>query len=96
MLELELMDIKEKVKQVLLRLDVVDPEVRILDGFGYRVVALVISSSFEGMPDGDRQHMVWGKLLDSLTEREQAWVEFVFTKAPSEYDPSRNAVTTSV
>ena len=82
------MDIKEKLKQVLKRLDVVDPEVRILDEFGYRLVALVVSKTFEGMSDGDRQHLVWGKLLDELTDREQEWVEFVFTKAPSELGPS--------
>jgi len=81
------MDIKDKVKQTLMHLNVVDPEVKILEEFGYRVVALVVSKSFEGMPDGDRQHMVWGKLLDELTDREQEWVEFVFTKAPSELDP---------
>jgi hypothetical protein len=81
------MDIKEKVRQALLRLDVVDPEVRIIDEPGYRVVALVVSSSFEQMSDGDRQHLVWGKLLDELTDREQGWVEFVFTKAPSELGP---------
>ena len=78
------MDIKEKVKNILERLDIAEPEVKILDEFGYRVVALVVSKSFEGMPDGDRQHLVWGKLLDELTDREQEWVEFVFTKAPSE------------
>ena len=50
----------------------------------------------EGMPDGDRQHLVWGKLLDELTDREQEWVEFVFTKAPSELDPSRTIPKTPV
>jgi acid stress-induced BolA-like protein IbaG/YrbA len=90
------MDIKEKIKQVLLSLDIVDPEVIFLDEYGYRVVAVVISSSFQGMPDGDRQHMVWGKLLDELTEREQGWVEFVFTKAPSEIDRSKLGVNMPV
>ncbi len=82
------MNIKEKVKEILTRLDVTDPEVRILDEPGYRVVALVVSRSFEKMSDGDRQHLVWGKLLDELTDREQEWVEFVFTKAPSELGPA--------
>jgi acid stress-induced BolA-like protein IbaG/YrbA len=82
------MDIKEKVRQALMSLDVADPEVRFLDEYGYRVVALVVSPSFEGMSDGDRQHMVWGRLLNELTRRELEWVEFVFTKAPSEIDPA--------
>lgn len=87
------MDIKEKIKNVLERLDVAEPEVKILDEFGYRVVAVVISKTFEGMSDGDRQHLVWGKLLDELTDREQEWVEFVFTKAPSELDSSKTPVS---
>jgi acid stress-induced BolA-like protein IbaG/YrbA len=83
------MNIKEKVRQILMSLDVIDPEVKILDEYGHRVVALVVSNSFEGMSDGDRQHLVLGKLLDELTNKELDWVEFVFTKAPSELSPSK-------
>ncbi len=90
------MDIKEKVKQVLMQLNVIDPEVKILDEYGYRVVAVVVSRSFEGMTDGDRQHLVWRKLLEELTDREQEWVEFVFTKAPSELEGSRTKSEISV
>ena len=45
-----------------------------------------MSATFEGMADGDRQHLVWGKLLEELGDREQEWVEFVFTEAPCELD----------
>ena len=82
------MDIKEKIKNVLMDLDVADPEVKMLDEYGYRAVAVLVSKTFEGMPDGDRQHLVWRKLLEDLTDREQEWVEFVFTKAPSELGPA--------
>jgi acid stress-induced BolA-like protein IbaG/YrbA len=79
------MDIREKIRDVLMDLNVVDPQVQFLDGYGYRVVAVVVSKTFEGMPDGDRQHLIWRKLLEGLTDREQEWVEFVFARAPSEW-----------
>lgn len=83
------MDLKEKIEHILLQMPVVEPEVKFLDGYGYRFVILVVSGSFETMSDGDRQHMVWRNLLGGLTDREQESVEFVFTKAPSEIKSPR-------
>jgi hypothetical protein len=77
-------DIKEKVKAALETLDLEDMEVRILENRGSRVLAAVISPSFERIEDADRQSMVWGKLLDDLGDDDSRWVEYVFTKSPRE------------
>jgi acid stress-induced BolA-like protein IbaG/YrbA len=75
---------KEKVKQILQQLAIADPQVKILEESGSRVLAEVVSSSFEGMDQGERQRLVWSKLLDELGDDQSRWVEFVFTDAPSE------------
>jgi hypothetical protein len=49
-----------------------------------RFVAYVTSPSFDEIPDYARQSMVWGKILERLSDSEQRLVEFVFT--PSSLD----------
>lgn len=51
---------------------------------GAKYVAFVVSSSYEGMDEGDRQAQAWGLLLDNLTDDEQAQVAFVYTNTPQE------------
>jgi acid stress-induced BolA-like protein IbaG/YrbA len=80
------MDIKTKVQKVLEGLDLADLEVRILDNRGTRVLVAVISPEFENMDEGDRQELVWGKLLDELGDEDSRRVEFVFTDTPSEIE----------
>ena len=75
---------KDRVKQILEQLDIADPKVDILDNRGLRILAAVVSPSYEEMEEGDRQAMVWSKLLEELGDEESRWVEFVFTDSPSE------------
>ena len=49
-----------------------------------RALVFVVSPTFEGMDDGHRQLLVWGKLLEDFTPEERSEVEFVSTRAPSE------------
>ena len=53
-----------------------------------RVVVLVVSRSFEDRPEEDRQSMVWGHLIDHLSDYEQNGVEYVFTRTLAELDPA--------
>jgi acid stress-induced BolA-like protein IbaG/YrbA len=85
------MDLKEKVKKVLEELDLADLEVRILENRGTRVLVAVISPAFESMDEGERQEMVWGKLLDDLPDHESRRVEFVFTDTPRELAEAKAA-----
>jgi hypothetical protein len=46
---------------------------------GVTVVGYVWSKKFEKIPDHERQRIVWGHLLDTMSESEGRRVEFVFT-----------------
>jgi acid stress-induced BolA-like protein IbaG/YrbA len=49
-------------------------------------VAQVISPDFAKLDEAERQSMVWGHLLDNLTDSQRMQVEFVFTVAPGDPD----------
>jgi hypothetical protein len=78
------MRLEDRVRALLEGLDIVSPQVRIIDHYGARILAQVISPSFETMDEGDRQRLVWGKLLDELPDQDSRMVEFVYTDSPSE------------
>jgi acid stress-induced BolA-like protein IbaG/YrbA len=79
------MEFKEKVKRILEQLEVETPVVTIEPGNGYRVVAEVVSPSFDAMDEGERQMIVWSKLLDELADHEQSGIDTIFTNSPSEH-----------
>ncbi len=76
---------KDRIREVLEGLPLSSLDVEFEPGSGSRVIAVVTSDDFERMDEGERQHMVWRKLLDELSTYEQSLVEFVHTMAPSEY-----------
>jgi acid stress-induced BolA-like protein IbaG/YrbA len=78
------MDMKERVKSILEQLEVDNPQVTILEASGAGILAQVVSDSFQGMEDWERQRLVWSKLLETLGDDRSRWVEFVFTDTPSE------------
>jgi acid stress-induced BolA-like protein IbaG/YrbA len=82
------MTTQEKVRRVLERLGLSAPAIDVQPSDGHRIVAEVVSDSFEGMPEEDRQELVWTELGKQLDPREQAQVEYVLTNAPSERDPA--------
>jgi acid stress-induced BolA-like protein IbaG/YrbA len=84
------MKIQEKVKKVLEDLPLSGLEVEIEPSNGFRVVAVVTSRDFETMDEGERQHLVWKKLIERLDDYEQTLVEFVHTMAPSEMEPAED------
>ncbi len=84
--EAAIMDLKVKVKQVLERLEVESPQVNIEPGNSYRAVFEVVSPSFEAMSEGERQRLVWSKILDELDGNEQEVIDTVFTNSPREHE----------
>jgi acid stress-induced BolA-like protein IbaG/YrbA len=70
------MSIHDKVKKVLEELPLSGLTVEIEPDNGFKVVAIVTSNEFETMDEGERQHLVWRKLIEKLNAREQALVEF--------------------
>ena len=81
----------EKVKIVLEKLKLRGLEVEIEPDTGFKVVAIVTSEEFETMDEGERQQLVWMRLLEELDPHEQTLVEFVHTMAPSEWEPAGEA-----
>jgi acid stress-induced BolA-like protein IbaG/YrbA len=63
-----------------------------LEGLGWtevdeehgRFTAIVVSPSFEGMDEGERQYLVWKRVLDRLGSPASVAVEFIYTYSPSE------------
>jgi len=82
------MKIQDKVKKVLEELPLSSLAVEIEPDTGFKVVAVVTSNEFETMDEGERQHLVWKKLIEKLDPYEQTLVEFVHTMAPSEMEPA--------
>jgi acid stress-induced BolA-like protein IbaG/YrbA len=84
------MKIQEKVKKVLGELPLSSLVIEIEPDNGFKVVAVVTSNDFETMDEGERQHLVWKKLIEKLDPDEQSLVEFVHTMAPSEHEVVRD------
>jgi hypothetical protein len=60
------------------------PKVEVMEGDPYRYLGNIISPTFEGMDDYDRQLLVWGRVYDTLSEEDHRWIEFLFTNTPAE------------
>ena len=56
--------VAEKVKSVLEKLQLRGVEVEIEPDTGFKVVVVVTSDDFEEMDEGERQQLVWMKLLE--------------------------------
>ncbi len=84
------MKIHERVKKALEELPLSGLAVEIEPDSGFKVVAVVTSIDFEKMDEGERQHLVWKKLIQKLDADEQALVEFIHTMAPSEHEVVRD------
>ena len=78
------MTIKERIEAALLELELEKLEIEVRYD-GNALIAIVVSPEFGDMPEGERQAFVWGKLLESLSPKDDARLEFVFTYTPAEY-----------
>jgi hypothetical protein len=64
-----------------------EPEVIVQPGDFSMVLVSVVSPTFEGMDEGDRQEIVWQRVLDDFEAADQKRIEFIYTDAPSEAAP---------
>lgn len=71
----------EELETSLRKLPWRDLEVRV-GGRSRRLVAVIATPDFERMNDGERQHEVWGHLIDTHGLPVEYEVEFVFTYTP--------------
>jgi acid stress-induced BolA-like protein IbaG/YrbA len=64
------------------------PSVRAIPGDFHKVLGVIVSPTFEGMDEADRQEIVWDRVLKTFPASEHTWIEFLYTDAPSEIDES--------
>lgn len=81
-----MIDFEDRFLECLKGLELDEPKIRAYPaGPGkYKYFGVVISRTFEGMNEADRQEIVWRRILDTLDDADQRRVEFVYTDAPSE------------
>jgi hypothetical protein len=60
------------------------PEFRVIETEPYRYAGIIVSPTFEGMEDHDRQRMAWQAVLDTFGEEDRRWIEFLYTHTPAE------------
>ena len=59
-------------------------EVQVKEGDPCRYLGNIISTTFEGMEDWERQELVWERVYKSIGEEDRRWIEFLFTDTPAE------------
>jgi acid stress-induced BolA-like protein IbaG/YrbA len=84
-------ELTEKITAALRDLDLENATID-ARGVDRSIFATVVSSSFAGMDEAERQRMVWRALREHLTDQERVVVEFVFTVAPGEEEAVDEAV----
>ncbi len=90
------MDFEQRVVQALKGLNLIDPEIKIFESHGSRILASVVSPSFDKMEDADRQSMIWGQLIDELGEYDSRQVGYVITSTPQEVAESIASVNSTL
>jgi acid stress-induced BolA-like protein IbaG/YrbA len=60
------------------------PQVDVIEGDHYRFLGNIISRTFEGMEDWERQELVWGRVYQTFNEEDRRWLDFLFTNTPAE------------
>ena len=60
------------------------PKVEVMEGDPYRYLGNIISPTFEGMDDYERQKLVWRRVYETLEDEDHRWIEFLFTNTPAE------------
>jgi hypothetical protein len=60
------------------------PKVDVIEDEPFRFLGNIISPTFEGMEDWERQEFVWGRVYQTFNEEDRRWLDFLFTNTPSE------------
>jgi hypothetical protein len=68
-----------------------DPAIDVMPGYGSKFLVSLVTPSFEGMDEGERQAIIWQRVLDGLGPEDRRRIEFIYTDAPSEVEPVETA-----
>ncbi len=69
------------------------PRIRVFSDQPWKVLVQIVSSTFEGLDEGERQALVWQVLLDELAEFDRRRIEFIYTDAPSDLEDTDALLT---
>ena len=78
------MDLKTKVRRALKELPLRELKIDLERTASGKIAGVLVSPSFQGHDQIDRQEMIWGKLKQRLTEAEQLEVVSLITVTPLE------------
>jgi acid stress-induced BolA-like protein IbaG/YrbA len=78
---------RERYKEMLTRSmegHLESPQVEVMEGEPFRFQGNIVSPTFEGMEDWERQELVWGRVYATFNEEDRQWLDFIFTNSPAE------------
>ncbi len=73
-------DFEKRVRNILMTSDLIEPVVELFPD-GMRLVVHVVSSSFEGVDDAERQALMWDLFEENLSPDDHNLIEYVFVDA---------------
>ncbi len=73
-------DFEKRVRNILMTSDLIEPVVELFPD-GMRLVVHVVSSSFEGVDDAERQALMWDLFEQNLSPDDHNLIEYVFVDA---------------
>ncbi len=74
-------DFEKRVRTILMTSDLIEPVVEIIPD-GMRLVVNVVSTSFEGVAESERQALMWDLFEENLSPDDHNLIEYVFVDAP--------------
>ena len=60
------------------------PEIKVIEDFPLRYIAVIVSPTFEGMDENDRQVLAWQAVYDHISEDDRRWIFYMHTYTPAE------------
>ena len=79
----------EKIKSVLSKLGLQEPEIDIKESGSGKIDGSIVSKVFEGMSQSERQNYIWDHLEKELNEETHKIIRLILTLTPEETDEDR-------
>ncbi len=78
------MGLKDKLISVINESELIDVDIQLEQSPGKKVGGYITTTTFEGVPQIERQNMLWAHLEDNLTEEELSKIVAILTLTPDE------------
>jgi acid stress-induced BolA-like protein IbaG/YrbA len=78
---------RERYKEMLTRSmegHLESPQIDVIESDPYRYQGIIVSPTFDGMEDWERQEQVWDRVYKTFDEEDRPWLDFIFTNTPAE------------